>query len=403
MLKCFLICPFGDPDRGEEEARLYWELDGIKKHILARAEQLCAEAGYPVEIADGRRKLAPGEPLPKSGLDWTILEATQRGIDEADAIIMLMNASKPNAYLELGWAQALWQGPIILARKDYAPPSDINNVLVVQYTAEDAVGADAAAVEQVAKNLAHSLTVRFRAGRTNVPFPHWSKSTLARGSVDLHNRFSFGVTPEEWSDIIQSAKSEIIFASTGMSQIRKQEFYWKPANGGPRKSMSLPDLLLLKASEGVKVTVLMYHQSNVTPAHLKRLEASSLKVVQAEIETAFEGWAQARQTYENARMRHRTKPSGDFVEGGDFRVVQMQQRYLPFRATLTESKVIYTLRFYTEAINSGICMIASNGGEGGDPRNKSVYQQVREELLFLIGENLDASEARYQAWLQANG
>jgi hypothetical protein len=159
---------------------------------------------------------------------------------------------------------------------------------------------------------------------------------------------------------------------------------------------------LLKATEGVQVTVLMYHPSNLTLGHLKRLESTRLAVARAEIDAAFDDWAQVRKTYENARLRHQANPSDDFVEGGGFRVVQMRQRYLPFRATLTEKRVLFTLRFYTEAINSGICMVATNGGEAGDPYNKSVYRQVHEELQFLIGENLEASEQHYQDWLEAN-
>lgn len=402
MFRCFVVCPFGNLSKGEEESRLHRELDGLKKNIFRRAEQICRRKGYPIQIADGRLELKSGERLPSSGIDLSILRATQRGIDRADAVIVVLNANKPNVFVELGWAHGMWQAPILLISEDYMMPSDISNLLGVPYKPAEAAGGDPDGAKEVAQRLANQLIERLQLGKTQKPFEHWPETTLARGQVHVYNRFSKAISKEEWSGMLQGAKQEIIVASTGMSKIGNHDFFWA-REGHPPMSMGLSNLLLLKAIEGIMVTIVMYHDSNMTLGQLKRLERDNLPLARAEIQSAFEAWSQTRLQYEVARLAAKDSKTEDFVPGGGLRVIQLTDRHLPFRATLTESRVIYTARFYTEAFNSGLCVDALAPQANEDAFSKSVYTQIREELQFLIDENSEASEARYQDWRASRG
>lgn len=398
MYKCFVVCPFGNLDKGEEEARLFRELVGLKKNVFKRAEQICRKNGFDVEIADARRELKPGERLPTGGLDPSIMGGTQRGIDEADAVIVILNANKPNVFIELGWAHGMWQAPILLISDAYMLPADINNLLGVPYGAAVAAGDDKKAAAATAERLAGQIMQRLRTGRRQKPFDHWPETTLARGQVHVYNRFSKAFSKEDWSAVLQQAENEIIIASTGMSKIGMQEFF-RTAPDGSKVSLGLSNFLLLKATEGVSVTILMYHESNMTLGQMKRLEQGRLALARAEIESAFESWSLLRLQYENARLAARDgEADPDFKPGGGVRVIQLSERHLPFRVTLTEKRAIFTMRFYTEAFNSGLCLDALAPGEEEDPYSKSVYTQIRDELQFLIDDNSEPSERRYQEW-----
>ena len=399
--RCFVVCPFGNLAKGEEEARLYRELDALKTHIFKLAEEICRKKRFPIKIDDGRLEPDPGKTLPAFGIDLGIMGTTQRGIDDADAVIVLLNSSnKPNVFVELGWAHGLWQTPVLLISEDYMMPADINNLRGIPYTPAAVSGAAPEAAAAIAAKLAEQLIIRLKLGKTKKPFDHWPETTLARGQVHVYNRFSKAISKEEWSRMMQAAKKEIVIASTGMSKIGIQDFFWT-SKGRPPVSMGLSNLLFLKATEGVKVTIVMYHEDNMTLGQLKRLERDKLALARAEILSAFEAWSLTRLQYENARLAAGNQKSRDFVPGGGFRVIQLTDRHLPFRATLTEKRVIYTARFYTEAFNSGLCVDALAPQAVEDPYSKSVYTQIHEELQFLIDENAGPSEDRYKEWRDA--
>ncbi len=395
MFKCFVICPFGNKSRGEEEARLLSEITAMQKNVFRRAEKICKKNNIDVRIEDAR--LTPST-------DPKILESTQRGIDNADAVIVILTADKPNVYLELGWAHAMWQSPILLMREGYSVASDITDMRGIPFTAAQVTGEDKAGTADLAHKLALQVADRIALGKRQRPFAHWPETTLARGEVHVYNRFSKGISKDEWSSMMRVAKEEIILASTGMSKISGQEFSWHRDNKPPL-SISLPDFLLLKAQEGVAVTVIMYHESNMTLGQMKRLERGKLDLIRAEIRNSFELWSQTRLNYENTRRNAEAKlqPGESLPPPGRFRVVQLLDRHLPYRMTVTESRAIITARFYTEAYNSGLCIDARAPEVADDPHNKSVYSQVRDELQFLIDNDEESSETFYKEWLEARG
>ena len=78
----------------------------------------------------------------------------------------------------------------------------------------------------------------------------------------------------------------------------------------------------------------------------------------------------------------------------------MQRRFLPYRVTLTEKQAITTLRFYSESVNSGICIESRPARRKLDEFDRPFYEQMRAELEFLVDENRQAAEATYQDFLE---
>ncbi|WP_137929177.1 TIR domain-containing protein [Mesorhizobium comanense] len=391
MYKCFVICPFGEEDGAGEKLRLFNERSGLRKHVFPRVEAICRERGFPIEIADGERTATP---------DPAVRAATQRGIDEADAVIVLLTEDNPNVYVEFGWAVGMWHHPIILYRKGYKLPIDIVDLLHLEYGDSHVSGANKDAILVLADKLAKALVEKIVKSKTDVPFGHWPQTTLARGRVKVYNRFSKAFTRLEWSEVFRSATSEIIVASTGMSKVNAQGFIWAEP-GRPPVEMGLAQMLLLKAHEGVKVTVVFYHESNVTDGHLKQWDGG-VEERQNRIRSSFRFWSTFRLAYESERQAAESK--GDFSKskpGGGFEVIQLYGRHLPFRVTLTEQQAIVTVRFYTEVYNSGLCIVAKAADGLPDPDNMPVYNQVRRELDFLINESKERSEENYRNWLAA--
>ncbi|MEO0668233.1 MAG: hypothetical protein AAFZ99_09990 [Pseudomonadota bacterium] len=380
---CFVICPFGNERTSAEEARIFAEINNLGANVFRPVEQNCAEAGQPVRILDAR-DLNDVKPD-------TIRDKVIELIDAADVVLTVMTADKPNGFIEYGWAMGMWKKPIILCSADYRLPTNINNALAIEYDPDHLDGSHPKRLQKVIDQLTEQVLRQLSEKGRKPPFAHFPPTMLAHGAIDVLGRFR-DVSIREWSDMIRNAHSEIIVASNAMFQITKQPF--QKADGS---TTDIESLLLERALAGVRVTVVMQHPTNASLGHLRRNSLKSgVEEARGKLQTAYDIWATVRRSYQ----RIARDPDKNLRPDG-FRVIQLHDRFLPFRATMTENRLYLTLRFYTQLFNSGLCIVAGPDAEADDD-NPSVYSQIREELNFLITENEAASEDSYRTWLESH-
>lgn len=386
-ITCFVITPFGDDSStSKEEARIFREIQGLNSAIFRPVENSFAEAGVRLEIKDAR--------------EWshlnrdTIREKVIELIDKADLVLIVMtSAEKPNAFIEYGWATGMWKTPIILKRKGFELPSNISNNLAIEYDPACFDGTQPDRARNVARELKACIEGELPKYARRVPFKHFPPTMLAHGKVDLLGRFR-DVSVKEWSDALHDARKDIVLASSALLAITKQPFVDEDG-----EKCGIEEILLKKALDGVRVTVVMQHPDNMGAGHLRVIALDKgERTVREEQERAFKKWCTVRRAFDETRRR-----LGSHAPEDGFRVIQMHNRFLPFRATLTDRRLYLTFRFYTQEFNSGLCLIAEPGPKGQDIDNPSIYSQIRTELEFLISENLERSEKNYQTWLRDSG
>lgn len=379
---CFVICPFGNERTSAEEARIFTEINDLHRNVFRKVEAICADDGCPVRILDAREL----NDVEQDTIRNKVIEL----IDKADVVLTIMTADKPNGFIEYGWAMGMWKKPIILCSTDYRLPTNINNSLTIEYDPAHIDGSKPEKTDRIVSQLADRVLRELRSRGKKPPFEHMPPTMLAHGAIDVLGRF-MDVSIKEWSETLLAAEREIIVASNAMWQITTQPF--QDADG---TAIDIENLLLKKALEGVKVTVMMQHPDNTTVGHLRNIALKSgLDDIRAKQQRSYDTWATVRASF------HRiARSSGLELDAQGFRVIQLKDRFLPFRATLTDKKLYLTLRFYTQLFNSGLCLVAEPG-TSRDEKNPPVYDQIRDELDFLIEENSDASEAQYNDWLKS--
>lgn len=399
MYKCFVICPFGNKNGTEEEKRIYTERLGLEKNIFSVAERICDERGWDVSIETGLSEEEIG-----SNTKRFIREKTVRKIDEADVVIVVATTNdKPNVWIELGWADGFWQEPILLLRDRFALPSDVNNTIGLPFSDLIATGVDKDGAEELARELAHEIERKLSAPDREPRFNHLPKGTVAFGSIRLYNRFSHAFSLDEWFEVLKDAKSEITIASPRMFEMLSRTFTWIDKDGRSQTEKVSAYLLYKALEEKVKITLLFQHPDNRNSSQMRRDEMASPEKVREELIESYKYWATIMTTYRTTRTITERTAGTTFplaIEDA-FRVVQIRERYLPFRVTLTEKRAVTTLRFYTEAVNSGLCIDARPSSTTSDNYNRRFYEQIREELEFLSEENAQASEEAYQDFLRA--
>lgn len=394
MYTCFVVCPFGDPKGTAKQRRLYQERMDLQKTIFARVATICDARGYPISIEDGDTGLPQG----------VIQEDTARRIDQADIVVLVAtSAEKPNTWIELGWAQGFWQDPIFLVRKGFALPSDVVGTIYEAFSAADISGENEAAADALAQRVAERIVYKLAVPERKWPFQYLERSTtLAIGKVRVYERFSKAVTFERWSSTIQAAEKEIFVASPRMHDMvdRGAAFTWIDAAGKPQK-VTFDRLLFRKALEGVQVTILMQSPESYTIDHMVGAGTLSDEKLRESVEESYAFWANVITEYRQSRQsREATRETSAALSIEDgFRVIPLQRRLLPFRVTLTEKQAFTTLRFYSEPVNSGLCIESRPARRKLDEFDRPFYEQIRAELEFLVDENREAAEDTYQDFL----
>lgn len=395
MYKCFVVCPFGDPKGTPKQRRLHAERMDLRRTTFARVAEICAARGYPISIEDGDTGLPQG----------VIQEDTARRIDQADVVILVAtSAEKPNTWIELGWAQGFWQDPIFLVRKGFSLPSDVIGTIYEAFSTADISGENAAAADALAQRVAERIVYKLAVPERKWPFQFLEKSTtLAVGKVRVYERFSKAVTFERWSSTIQAAEKEIFVASPRMRDMvdRGAAFTWLDSAGRSQK-VTFDRLLFLKALEGVQVTILMQSPGSYTIDHMVGGGTLSDEKLRESVEESYAFWAKVMTEYrqsQQSREATRETSAALSIEDG-FRVIPIQRRLLPFRVTLTEKQAFTTLRFYSESVNSGLCIESRPARRKVDEFDRPFYEQIRAELEFLVDENRKAAEDTYQDFLR---
>lgn len=389
---CFVICPFGNQKGSAEETAVFEQIRDLYDHVFSVATGICAERNIDIQISDDRgwdRNIEEPE---------TIRGKVAKMIDQCDVVVMVMTNNQPNAYLELGWAMGLWRNPIILLESNCTMPSDISDIVALPYSAVSIDGSDAAHAQEVGKKLAGQIIKRLSMPKKSRPFSHFAETQVAHGKFDVLGRFK-DIKPRAWSQQFHEADEEIILAGSAMLKvITMGEFY--NADG---EREDLPSILLERALKGVKVTIVVQSPNNFTVDHIRKNflqdnDEDTEITARDEIERSLQKWQTQRLNFERIQQ----KGELDLAPDG-FRVIQLQKRYLPFRASVTEKKMYFTMRFYTQTYNSGVCFVAEPDPHHDDEFNLPIYTQIREELEFLIERNEEASEEAYQDWLDQHG
>ena len=264
-----------------------------------------------------------------------------------------------------------------------------------------ASGDDAAGAADIAERLAKRIMKKLAAPQRVKRFRHMPETTLAVGNFRFYNRFSNAFSFDDWFKVLAAAKEEIVIASPRMWEMLKMNFTWVGIDGRSQTN-KLSFFLLYKAlEEQVKIRLLMQHPDNYSLGHMRRDEITSPAAVREELVTSYLYWADFITRYRTSRQLAESAGAQFASPMEDaFRVIQVRHRYMPYRVSLTEKRAIVTLRFYTESVNSGMCIDARPSSIHYDIYNRPFYEQIREELDFLTDENAESSEVAYQNYLR---
>ena len=120
-MKCFVIMPFGDPQR---DPRGCAEFDYIYTHCIKRSvESVTAGTGERIECHRADEEHRPGE----------VMAHVAEWLAEADLVIADLSSLRPNVFYELGIRHALRNGTIILARQFDDIPFDLRGMRAIRY------------------------------------------------------------------------------------------------------------------------------------------------------------------------------------------------------------------------------------------------------------------------------
>ncbi len=395
MYTCFVVCPFGDPRGTAKQRLLYKERMDLRRTVFSRVEAICEARGYPISFEDGDTGLPQG----------VIQEDTARRIDQADVVVLVATAAeKPNTWIELGWAQGFWQDPIFLVRKGFSLPSDVVGAIYEPFSLADISGDSEVAADALAQRIAERIVYKLAVPERKWPFQYLERSTtLALGKVRVYERFSKAVTFERWSSTIQAAEKMIFVASPRMRDMvdRGAAFTWVDTSGKSQK-VTFDRLLFRKALEGVQVTILMQSHHSYPINHMVSSGVLSHEELTETVTQSYAFWANVMTEYRQSRQsRESTRGSSEALSIEDgFRVIPMRGRLLPFRVTLTEKQAFATLRFYSEPVNSGLCIESRPARRQLQEFDKPFYERIRAELELLVDENRQAAEGTYQNFLE---
>jgi hypothetical protein len=376
LANIFVITAFGTEHSDDEHEReIYAHRQLIKTKILDPIiNRFFAENGYNIRFDIGSDN--PNDKL--------LYAKIMQDIYDADMVLAVIFEHRPNVYLEIGWSQAFWNKTMFLKRSDVSLPADILGHEVEEYKENCFLPGNETALVSVQDGLYRRILANLKRQRRLPPHFLEGKSAAASGSVTLYNRFSKGVTPEDWANTIDSAKDFIIMCIPKLYRIDDQAFSIKNEFGD---DFLLGPLLLRSAIRGVRVTILMSHPDSYSSWHFpSKYRERDLAVERNKLRDVYNKWnnkfiANYLAMIGKKEYAH-LKPDG-------FRVIAVQDRYLPFRVTLTEQRAITTIRFYSEPLNSMHCIDAPAPTDLNDEQgyNRSFYSMILHEMNFLIREN----------------
>jgi hypothetical protein len=378
-MTCFVITPYGDPNGTSDQKVLADHIHALIENIIRPVGEYCASKGFDVQMEvgfDERREAG-------------IWKKIGERIEAAETVLAVIASNGPNTYLELGLAYGLWMRPILLQLGGWEMPSDINNLERIQVSYDQALCRNGADPRPVIAEIGDRIISIVKTGRRKPP--EWfDNRTTSYGIIRTMSRFST-ITDKEWSAILNEATDHIVLVMPKGRKIQGQNFY--------DHSGDLEDLVALLARQvilgGVDVTVITNHPNMITPEYLKRKDDSDVEEFIDSLQKSFIRWNTLRQSIDN-QVRSMTD-EGIEITPGKFRYIQAAGVQLPYRITLTEKRMLLTLRYTAESFNSHYCIDVSNAPSSHDD-NLPLLKLIEADIARIIAMNEERSENEYLDW-----
>lgn len=389
MLKTFfVITPYGDAHSdNKEEMAIHALVSGLRTNILEAAAEKCRNQGFNLKIEFGNDQ-AKGD---------TIWEKIGTQLSQSHGVIGILASDKPNSCIEIGLAFGLWYTPILLRFKDYTVPSDLAGHEIPTFTRAQALG-EADASDVVDWLVDRLMTTPVRHDKKTPPY--LPSTTSSDGRVRTYDRFSKAIDVDEWSDMLWAAESEIIIASPKMTAINKVPFKDRidESSGASRDTTTLKQLLTTKIiNDGVNVTIILPDPDSVHYRDLKRPlddKNEALEEYKESLELSKKRWFTVLHTIENQRQERALANEPDI---GRFEVILTSELYFPHRLTMTEKRMLLTLRFYKEQFNSRFCVDAGPQSEF-DTIETPIYELIRQDIAAVREGDGPKSRTMFDTW-----
>lgn len=381
-MTCFVITPYGDPDGTPEQRLLAQNISALIENIIRPVGDYCASKDFDVRMEIGYDERQDADLWGKIG----------RRIEAAETVLAVIASEGPNTYLELGLAYGLWMRPILLCYGGWDLPSDINNLEYIQVSHDQAFGRNGADPRPVIENIGERLISIIETGRRKPP-DLFDQRMTSYGTIRTMSRFNT-ITNAEWSAILNGATDHIILVLPKGLTLRKQKF--EDPVGLPE---TIDELLTRQALyEGVDVTVVTNHPGMITPEYLKRTGDTDIDEFRDLLNRSFIRWNTVRLAIDNkTRELRQENPKALEKAPGKFRYIQAAGTQLPYRITLTESRLLLTLRFIEESYNSHHCLDAAIVPSSHDD-NQPLIRLIQADIARTIAMNEDRAEQEYLDW-----
>lgn len=390
----FILTPYGNQTGTDEDKATHDLVTGLRKNIIDKAVDRLRERYEFDVVAEFGSDTAQG------GNIWVKIGEQ---MSRAHGVIAVVATSKPNTFIELGLAYGLWFNPIILHFEDFDMPSDINGEEVRPFTRSQALG-DEDASDVVDWLEARMLDTPVRADRIT---PSYLPSTTSSdGKLRTYDRFSKAVSPAEWSNVLWEAEREIILAAPKLLKLRGHGWLTRPTLNEfgdvvpepPQEATTLTELLGEKvALDGVNLTILLPHRSNQDERDLKRpMDEDALADHKAALHSSRNKWFTFKLAIDEARQRAREEEEPNNI--GQVRVILLKTMRFPYRMTMTDKRLLLTLRFYREQFDSRFC-IDARPQSFSDQFETPLFPLLRQDVQAIIDADEYASEVEYQDWL----
>jgi hypothetical protein len=381
-MTCFVITPYGDPNGAPEQKLLAQNITALIENIIRPVGDYCESKGFSVRMEIGFDERQEADLWGKIG----------RRIEAAETVLAVIASEGPNTYLELGLAYGLWMRPILLRYGGWDLPSDISSLERIEVSYDQAHGRNGADPRPVIENIGGRLISIIETGRRKPP-ELFDRRMTSYGIIRTMSRFNT-ISNAEWSAMLNDATDHIILVLPKGLTVRKQKF--EDPVGLPE---TLEELLTRQALyEGVDVTIITNHPDMITSEYLKRTGDTDIGEFRAMLNQSFTRWNTVRLAIDNkARESKQANPEALERTPGRFRYIQAAGTQLPYRISLTESRMLLTLRFTEESYNSHHCMDVAILPASRDD-NPPLIRLIQDDIKRIIDMNEARAEQEYLDW-----
>lgn len=373
----FIATPYGDKAGSQEDQAIHALTTGLRTNVIDAAIERCRSLEYDISAFLSSDKATGKNIWEKVGIE----------LSSADGVIGVIAGDKPSTFIEIGLAFGLWYTPILLHFVEYDLPADLEGSEVGKFTRAQALGIeDASAVIDW-------LVLRMinEPPRYNRDVPAYlPDTTSSSGRVRTYDRFSKAIDAPQWSDMLWDAEREIVLAGPKLYKLFGQVWSGRPDADGYRAepSITFEQLLVEKCvKDSVDIIAVMPHPAMVTERDLKRpLSEDSLEDFKVDLERGWRKWNTAAKMI--AKGAEAFPEANQKARIGRVQLVRTQKSHFPHRLTMTDKRMLLTLRFYGEDINSRFC-IDAGPQFAADAYVAPIYTLIRSDIDLIVRENGD--------------